>query len=217
VPLPRRSKLRDASEAAARAAALRALVLVAGGEAPPEGDPPFSPAELALVRRPPAEWTEQELLDAAWRGEALGTLAWALGAVEELPAWDETFDHLAVARELELEEARLREAEELEHARDSARLWHWRARTAVLAEQGTLELPERWRSFDQLVAAAAMRGYEEGLLPAPLRGDFPALGKVYRHLDAEQRALLHSVAAERHYALEWLLGDAAWDDVVTDT
>ena len=81
----------------------------------------------------------------------------------------------------------------------------------------TVTLPERWSSFDQLIAATAMRGYEEGLLPAPLRGDFPAFGKVYRHLDEEQRALAHSIAAERHYALNWLLDGADWDAVRTDT
>ena len=33
-----------------------------------------------------------------------------------------------------------------------------------------------------------MRGYEQGLLPAPMRGDFRAYGKVYRHLAPEQHA-----------------------------
>lgn len=214
--MPFRSRTRDQPEIAGRAAALRSLVLVAAGEAPPEGDPPFSAQELALLSHAPAEWEHQDVVDAIWRGEALGTLGWALGLVE-LPAFDMAFDHVAVARGLDLDTAKLRSGDELEHAREAARLWHWRARTALLHAQGELELPARWSSFDQLVATAAMRGYEEGLLPAPTRGDFPALGKIYRHLDEEQRALLLSIAAERHYALEWLTGDDAWDEVVTDT
>lgn len=192
-------------------------MLVAAGEEPPAGDPPFSPRELALLARPSAEWDGQDVVDAIWRGEALGALAWSLGLHEELPGYDEPFDHVAVARELELGHARLRPSAELEQARETARLWHWRARTAQLHEESTLTLPPRWRSFDQLVAAAAMRGFEEGLLPTPLRGDFPAFGKVYRHLEGKQRALLHSIAAERHYAFVWLLGDSAWDEVETDT
>jgi hypothetical protein len=217
VPLPRRARIRDEKEVAGRAAALRALVLVAAGEPPPEGDPPFSPAELQLVSRPPAEWDEQELTDALWRGEALGALAWALGLVDELPGYDEPFDHAALARGIDLAAASLRPGEQIEQARETARLWHWRARTTLLQGEGSVELPERWASFDQLVAAAAMRGYEIGLLPAPLRGDFPAFGKVYRHLDASQHALALSIAAERHLAFEWLVGDGPWDGTVTDT
>ena len=33
-----------------------------------------------------------------------------------------------------------------------------------------------------------MRGHDEGLLPVPVRGDFRAYGKVYRHLSPEQQA-----------------------------
>jgi hypothetical protein len=62
-----------------------------------------------------------------------------------------------------------------------------------------------------------MRGHEEGLLPPPLRGDLPAFGRAYRQLDADERALALSIAAERHYALEWLCGTSAWDEVRTDT
>ena len=51
-----------------------------------------------------------------------------------------------------------------------------------------------------------MRGYEQGVLPAPMRGDFRAYGKVYRHLSPEQHAEAHSIAVERHHALNWLAG-----------
>jgi len=210
---------RSKSEAAGRAEALRALVLVAAGEAPPEGDPPFSPRELELLRRPPAEWDEQDVVDAVWRGEALGVLAWALGAVDELPDYDDPFDHVSLARDLTLSgaELELRPGDTLEHEREAARLWHWRARTTLLQRDPEVQLPERWTSFDQLIAAAAMRGHEEGLLPPPRRGDFPAFGTTYRQLDAEQRALALSIAAERHYALTWLTADVRWDETPADT
>jgi hypothetical protein len=200
-----------------RASALRALVLVAAGGAPPEDDAPFSSRELVLLSRPPSEWDGQDVVDAVWHGEALGALAWALSLYEELPGYDEPFDHVAVARGIAPAGARLRPAEALAQAREAARLWHWRARTAQLQAEGSVELPERWRSFDQLVAAVAMRGYEEGALPAPLRGDFPAFGKIYRHLDETERSLALSIAAERHYALNWLLDGSDWDEVTTDT
>jgi hypothetical protein len=156
------------------------------------------------------------VVDAVWRGEALGTLLWALQLIE-LPAYDQPFDAEQVAA-VSLEQAELRDAEEIELERDSARLWHWRARTTSLQAAGALELPERYATFDQLIAATAMRGYEQGVLPAPMRGDFRAYGKVYRHLAPEQHAEAHSIAVERHHALNWLCGEgASWDDVPLDT
>jgi hypothetical protein len=156
------------------------------------------------------------VVDAIWRGEALGTLLWALQLLE-LPAYDQPFDAEEVAA-VQLDEADLRDREEIELERDSARLWHWRARTTSLQAAGALELPERYATFDQLIAATAMRGYEQGVLPAPMRGDFRAYGKVYRHLGPEQHAEAHSIAVERHHALNWLCGDGeTWDDVPLDT
>ena len=102
--------------------------------------------------------------------------------------------------------------------RETARLWHWRARTAVLEAHGYEELPQEWQSFDQLVGATAMRGFERGLLPRPLRGDFPAFGVVYRELSFEQQEEAYQIAWQRHRALNWLCGlGKTWDAVPTDT
>jgi len=158
----------------------------------------------------------QAVVDAVWRGEALGTLLWAL-QLAELPAYDQPFDSAEVAA-TSLDGASLRPAEEIEQERESARLWHWRARTTTLQQGDGIQLPERYASFDQLVAATAMRGYEQGLLPAPMRGDFRAYDKVYRHLSAEQHAEARSIALERQHALNWLSGlGESWDDVPLDT
>jgi hypothetical protein len=170
----------------------------------------------AALERLPEEGGDPEVVDAIWRGEAFGTLLWAL-ELAELPAYDTPFaaDVLAAAA---LEEARLRDADEIEFERDSARLWHWRARTTALQARGGVTLPGRYESFDQLIAATAMRGYEEGLLPPPARGDFAVHGQAYRHLLPEQQAEAHSIAFERHRALNWLCGRGSdWDDVPLDT
>jgi hypothetical protein len=167
----------------------------------------------ALARLPS---DDPAVVDAVWRGEGLGTLLWAL-QLAELPAYDTPFDpdELLAA---ELDGARLRDAEEIELERETARLWLWRARTTALQAAGEVELPERYANFDQLIAATAMRGFEQGLLPAPMRGDFRAYGKVYRHLAPEQQAEAHSLAVERQHALNWLVGlGDSWDDVPLDT
>jgi len=159
---------------------------------------------------------EPAVVDGIWRGEALGTLLWSLHLLE-LPPYDRPFDTDEVVA-ANPAAGELRDADELELERDAARLWHWRARTSELQASGTLELPARYSSFDQLIAATAMRGHDEGLLPAPIRGDFRAYGKVYRHLTPEQQAEAHSIAVERHHALNWLAGEGtSWADVPLDT
>jgi hypothetical protein len=194
--VPRR-KLRSQGEALERVRALQAELTAALARVAADGDDPA-------------------VVDAVWRGESLGTLLWAL-QLAELPAYDAPFaaDEVATA---DLGQAALRDSEEIELECESARLWHWRARTSELQAAGALELPERYATFDQLIAATAMRGYEQGVLPAPMRGDFGAYGKVYRHLSAEQLAEAHSIAVERHHALNWLCGlGNDWADVPLDT
>ena len=213
-----RRRPRSAKQVRARAKALAALVRHAQGEPQDPVGLELTPAELELLASPAALWPEQDVVDAIWHGEALGTLAWALDAVGDLPPFDRPFDHAAVARALALDDAELRPRDELADARETAQLWHWRARTAVVQHERLVGVSGTWQSFDQLIAATAMKGHARGLLPLPLRGDFPAFGKPYRSLSPEERALAHSIAAERHYALEWLCGSGGeWTDVRTDT
>lgn len=168
----------------------------------------------AALERLPSR--DPAVVDAVWQGEALGTLLWSLQLLD-LPPYDRTFD-AAETVQIDPLPGQLRDPEDLELERDAARLWHWRARTTELQAAGALELPARFASFDQLIAATAMRGHDDGLLPAPIRGDFRAYGKVYRHLSPEQHAEAHSIAAERHHALNWLAGEGtSWDDVPLDT
>jgi len=170
----------------------------------------------SALARLAAEPENPAVVDAVWHGEALGTLLWALQLVE-LPGYDRPFDPHEVAS-TDPAEGSLRDAGELELELASARLWHWRARTTELQAAPAAALPARYASFDQLVAATAMRGYEQGLLPAPMRGDFRAYGTVYRQLAPAQQAEAHSLAAERHHALAWLCGAGeSWEDVPLDT
>jgi hypothetical protein len=173
-------------------------------------------AVRAALARLPDDGGDPKVIDAMWQAEGLGALLWALGLVE-LEPFDRLFDaEWLVATPLE--PGSLRAPAEIEHARETARLWHWRARTAALKDDPQLELPAQWASFEQLVAVAAMRGFERGVLPAPLRGDFPAFGTGYKELASEQQAEVLSIAYERHRALNWLLGDGeSWADTPTDT
>jgi hypothetical protein len=156
-------------------------------------------------------------VEALWQGEGLGVLLWAC-SLAELPPYDRPFDHAALLGVEAGGDARLRPAAEVATAREAARLWLWRARTTAVQERGEVELPVPWESFEQLVAATAMRGHERGLLPRPLRGDFPAFGTVYRALADDQYAEALSIAWERLRALDWLSGlGESWDDIPVDS
>jgi hypothetical protein len=169
----------------------------------------------AALRRLEADGARPDVVDGLWRAEALGTLLWTL-QLQALPPYDKPFRTQEMAG-ASLDGPDLRPADELEAEREAARLWHWRARTSEL-EAATIDLPQGYATVDQVVAATAMRGYEQGALPSPVRGDFPAFGKVYRQLSPVERAEAHSIALERHRALNWVCGlGERWDDVPMDT
>lgn len=164
----------------------------------------------------PEDADNPAVVEAVWQAEGLGVLLWVLGLVE-LEPFDRPFDPewlLATPTA----HATMRAKAEIEHAREAARLWHWRVRTEALRSGEAVELPASWDSFEQLIAVAAMRGYERGLLPSPLRGDFPAFGTGYRELSPNQRAEVHSIAYERHRALNWVCGvGRGWAETPTST
>ena len=182
----------------------------------------LSTRERALIAQPLDDWSERDLSDANWRNESLGVLLWALSAVEEMPPYDTPFDRLPELVPLLKatadfrRSAVLRPADELRRARDLAELWHWRARTKKLRVPA--DHPAAGVDLDEVVTQAAARASAEGEIPATVDGDFPAYGKAYRDLDAEEFATVTSIAVERHHALNWLCGYAAdWDKVPTDT
>ncbi len=184
-----------------------------------------SPEERRLCAQPLGSWTDQDVLDAAWRAESLGVLHWALGHVDSLPAWDEAFAPAEVIPPLRLlgdpgdyvAGARQRPPDELGRMRDLAELWHWRARTTQLLHAGDVTPPDGW-TFEQIIAVSAGRSHEEGDILEPIDGDFPVLGKSYAALDEDELAVVTSIAMERHLALNWLCGHHKnWDETPTDT
>jgi hypothetical protein len=188
-------------------------------------DQHLSEVERGLLSRPLGRWEEQAVIDASWRKDSLGALLWAVSVLDALPAYDTEFPDnihtervgwLRPASEF-LSHVKVRPAEEIGHARNIAELWHWRARTRQLQEQG-YKAPEDFGSFDEIVKIAARLAHENDDIPPPIDDDFPAFGKAYRDLSEEEYSRANSIAMERHYALNWLCGYAeGWDEVPTDT
>lgn len=181
-----------------------------------------SDEERAFFARPIDELSEDEIVQASWRSESAGVLLWALGILPGLPPYDTQFagagELLPLAEPIGAfaAECELRDAGEIDRACDTAELWHWRARTAVVQKRG--DAPPPVLSFEEIVAIAVERAHATGDVPAPIGGDFPTFGKAYRELGDEETDEATSIALERHYALNWLCGYADdWDAVPIDT
>ena len=182
----------------------------------------LSARERALISTSVRDWSERETLDASWRSESVGVLLWALSVFDDMPEYDARFETLPTLVPLLAptadfrDTANLRSPDELADARDRAELWHWRARTRRLQE-GDGPGSES-HDLDAVARQAAAFAYAERRIPEPIDGDFPAFGKAYRALDAEEYSAVTSTSAERHYALNWLCGYASdWDSVPTET
>jgi hypothetical protein len=171
--------------------------------------------------------SSQQRIDASWLAESIVCLLWALRIVPNLPAYDEEASHELVKmlppapiKDL-IKQARLRPQDEIKKQRDIAELWHWRARTRRLQEEGGLpaQIPGGF-TIEQIIELSATKGAESGDLPSPIGSDFPVLGKPYRDLSFEEFAKVTSIAQERHKAFNWLCGFSSsgrWADTPTGT
>jgi len=169
----------------------------------------------------------QQRIDASWLAESITCLLWALQIAPELPSYDQEASHESVKmlpatsiKDL-IKQAHLRPHEEIRKQRDIAELWHWRARTRRLQEEGRLHGQlVGGKTIEQIIGFSASNGAENGDLPSPIGSDFPAMGKPYRDLSFEEFAMLASIAQERHKAFNWLCGlspTSRWGDTPTDT
>jgi len=192
----------------------------------------LSPREQAHAKTTMATMTEQQQLDASWRIESAHILVWALGMLPELPPYDKMADpdllEQIPSRDMAafIKSARLRPQADLDRARDTAELWHWRSRTRQLIERGDpFPADDKlkaagFESYDDIVRSSARTAVQRGDIPPCIADDFPAKGKAYRDLTAEEWFEVRSITMERHYALNWLCGYAPhnrWDETPTDT
>src|SRR5262245_49844517 len=186
----------------------------------------MSSSERAFLLAAPNEIDVQMLRNVSWLMEAEECLLWALGYVDDLPPYDAQSDveHLKHLPSddivASIRTARLREAGLISKARDVAELWHWRSRTRQLQESGrAVELPNDLALVD-VIRMAAENAAADGLFEGAIEGDFPARGRSYAQLTADEWSEVNSIAMERHKALNWLCGYAPsnkWEDTPTDT
>jgi hypothetical protein len=120
-----------------------------------------------------------------------------------------------------VKKARLRDSKEIERQHDIAELWHWRSRTRRLQEEGRMPTVVGGNlTVPQMLQMTSSKAAENGDIPTPIDGDFPAFGKSYANLTRQEYAKATSIAQERHRALNWLCGYAPknkWSETPTDT
>ena len=186
-------------------------------------DAAATPRESALLEAWVGRLDPEEIETASWQSESLVALGWALGWVEEMPAYDAAANPTALLERIPApwdrtetfrRGARLRSEATIAAERERAELWNWRA------EASDLLLTAKAEERSALVAAirdVARETFTAGVLPKLTRGDFPARGLAYRDLDPEAVSELGSVARERLRALNWLCGFGVdWDGVPLD-
>lgn len=169
------------------------------------------------------ERQEEQWPVALGRIEHFQVMAWALGCLDILPAYDKLADTAlldvpALSEPAHLPFAVLRPVGEIEHAGKIAELWYWRAQVHRAVHDGTPippseELEKRGiRTYADHARWLAETGASTGILPPPIDGDFPAIGKPYRDLTEQEYGLVSSVAYQRHYSFTWLRGLAPMND-----
>jgi hypothetical protein len=170
----------------------------------------LSESERSLLTKPLGTWSERTLLTVEWRTEALGVMLWALGYLEDIPAYDRQFNPDAVLEPLDLLTptidlvwtASLRSEDDLRMRRDQAELWNWRSRATELERMGVR--PPAGVTFRQIIQSTAEMAYTNGHIPTMLDGDFPAFDRAYHALDEDQYMLASAIAYERYTAFNWL-------------
>jgi hypothetical protein len=174
------------------------------------------------------ETIERQRIDASWLAESIMCLLWAVGRVPQIPAYDQQVDPISNkffqagerAHDM-IDLAVLRQQPEIDKQRDWAELWHWRCRTHKLLEEKKIPatLPNG-TTMVKLIQIAAGKAAEEGVFAEPIKNDFPAFGKPFQEISADELFQIRSIVQERHRSLNWLCGyapDNRWSQTPTDT
>jgi hypothetical protein len=183
----------------------------------------LSPIERKALAQPLGKIDDDTLFDLSWRVQALVALLWALGKVDPMPTYCESYAANALPLmslgspvEEFLTTVRLRPEEDLVTERHRAEFWNWRARTDLMRRHGTK--PPTSETYEASIATAAKSALEDGIVVEQRDGDVVCRGVPYRELSQEAFADVASTAQERHFALNWICGYAEdWDDTPTDT
>jgi hypothetical protein len=178
----------------------------------------FEPNEWKVLQRAPGRLEEQDALNASWRFEGLGVLAWALGRFE-IPPLDQLvqadvlwpavglFDTATASRLLESPE--LRPREEIGELCGRMFALHWRLVDYRVRPQ--------MMDFADFARTCGFGPLDITGLPL-VDGDLSLRGKRIDRALTEDFELASSIAQERHIAVNWLWeGPERYSEAHADT
>lgn len=178
----------------------------------------LEPAELELLQSPVGTLDPPLDIDAAWRVEAVGALAWAL-QLYELPSYD-TPVHAGELREVVryldpqaaqlIDEAKLRESSEIDTFGDQMFALHWRLNYFYAVDRKPLDFAK---------VAKTSRFGELNIETARLiEGDLAIKETSIANAHDDERHICNGIVCERHRAANWLAGyDEVYSQVETAT
>ena len=165
----------------------------------------LDPSEQRLLYTEEGKLPEQDVINSVWRLEGLVVLAWAL-QLAEIPPYDEVvhtdelmqslcFLDVAGSREM-IDEAKLQSQEQLEQYNADIFAFHWRM----------VDFRIRPQPHDFAEVRIGPQPFD--LSWARLRdGDLEIGQQAIAEADSEHVQMAMSIAAERHTAANWLLGE----------
>lgn len=199
----------------------------------------FTATELDVLSKPAGGWSSADHEAQGARVEGLGTLLWAIGAHEKLPALNQPFavpdlepligwplsalfnpnspalNSFPLNTAASLQGAtRLRLSAVIKGERSSIDCWHWRTQVAAL--QRAKAPSPNGQPYELMIAIAAEEAHTASAIPKPVRNDFALEGRPFCALAESEQLKIARIVEARRTALQWVSGYATeWDAVPT--
>jgi hypothetical protein len=180
-------------------------------------DDELEPSERDLIAAPPGSLSAEEAVNATWRSEGLGVLAWALFAAP-LPPHDEQVDPAALSKGIGFLDPKLsadhealpvRTADEIAVMQERLFALHWRLRQFSLQPKAM-----DFATF----ASTAWFGPLDIAGVALADGDLALDGVAIAAAPQARFRSCMSTLVERHRAINWLAGeDPTYSEIDTST
>jgi hypothetical protein len=173
----------------------------------------LEPEEWKVIQRKVGTLDQQAIVNATWRLEGLGVLLWALGYCE-LPPYDQLFVPAELFEAVRLYDgeageivraAQLRSEIEIDAMAEHLLMFHWRMRNFSLRPE-SMDFVEFSRNC--WIGTFDITNFRV------INRDLAIGDQAIADATSDEVGRVHSIAMERHQAINWLLG---YSDIYSET